>query len=404
MNLKEFVRIAFHSFLANKLRTALSLLGIVIGVASVITMVGIGTGAQEQVTSQIGSMGSNLITVSPGFVRGGGGRVSQDIADVFTLEMAGAIKNASDSIKHVAPTSETMGLAVYRGNNVRVRITGITPEYQEVSNHYPLIGRYIREQDVANNEKVAVLGSEVATDLFGSENPVGKSIRIVIGEWSYKLRVVGVMEAKGQVMMSNYDNRIYVPITMLINRGLKTKYVDGYSIEAASRDVAKTVVKDVEVFMTRMLGDADRFRVMSQDTILETVSQATATMTLLLGSIASIALVVGGIGIMNIMLVTVSERTREIGIRKAVGAKRKHILMQFLLEAVLLSGLGGVIGLGIGWGGGFWLSTRFGWAFSISPLAVGVAIGFAVCIGLFFGIYPAWKAASLDPVVALQRE
>ncbi len=404
MNLKEFIRIAFHSLSANKLRTALSLLGIIIGVASVITMVAIGTGAQEQVTGQIGAMGSNLITVSPGFSRGGGGRISQDIADVFTLEMAEAIKNASPNIKHVVPTSETSGLAVYRGNNVRVRISGVTPEYQEVINHYPLVGRYVREQDVANSEKVTVLGSEVASELFGPENPVGQSIRVVIGDRSYSLRVIGVMESKGQVMMANYDNRIYVPITMLIKRGLKTRYVDGYSIEAASRDVAKSVVQEVEVFMTRMLGDADRFRVMSQDTILETVSQATGTLTLLLGAIASIALLVGGIGIMNIMLVTVSERTREIGIRKAIGAKRKHILMQFLLEAVLLSGLGGILGLGTGWAGGYWLSRGLGWPFSVSPVAVVIAIGFSVCIGLFFGIYPASKAASLDPVVALRYE
>ncbi len=404
MNLREFIKIAFHSFAANKLRTALSLLGIIIGVASVITLVGIGTGAQKQVTDQIGAMGSNLITVSPGLTRGGGGRVSQDIADVFTLEMAEAIKNASPHIRHVAPTSATSGLAVYRGNNLRVSISGVTPEYQEVINHHPLIGRYIRDQDVANNEKVTVLGSEVAIDLFGLENPVGQDIKVVIGDRSYTLKVIGVMEEKGQVMMSNYDSRIYVPITMLTNRGLKTRYVDGYSIEAASRDVAKTVVKEVEAFMTRMLGDPDRFRVMSQDTILETVSQATGTLTLLLGAIASIALLVGGIGIMNIMLVTVSERTREIGIRKAVGAKRKHILMQFLLEAVLLSGLGGILGLGTGWTGGYLLSRGFGWAFSISLSAIVVAISFAVCIGLFFGIYPALKAASLDPVVALQRE
>ncbi|NMB46002.1 MAG: FtsX-like permease family protein [Firmicutes bacterium] len=404
MNLTEFIKIAFHSFSSNKLRTALSLLGIIIGVASVITLVGIGTGAQQQVTGQIGSMGSNLITVSPGFTRGGGGRVSQDIADVFTLEMADAIKNASANIKHVVPTSETMGLAVYRGDNVRVWISGVTPEYQEVSNHYPLIGRYIRDQDVANSEKVTVLGSEAAIELFGSENPLGQSIRVVIGARSYTLRVIGVMEAKGQVMMSNYDNRIYVPITMLINRGLKTRYVDGYSIEAASGEVAKTVVKEVEAFMTRMLGDADRFRVMSQDIILEAVSQASGTLTLLLGAIASIALLVGGIGIMNIMLVTVSERTREIGIRKAIGAKRKHILMQFLLESVLLSGLGGILGLGAGWVCGYWLSTSFGWPFWVSLPAVVIAVGFAVCIGLFFGIYPAMKAASLDPVVALQRE
>ncbi|NMB25210.1 MAG: FtsX-like permease family protein [Firmicutes bacterium] len=404
MNIREFVRIAFASLSSNKLRTALSLLGIVIGVASVITMVALGTGAQEQVASQIGAMGSNLITVSPGFSRGSGGRVSQDIADVFTLEMADAIKDASSDILRVAPTSETTGLAVFKGSNIRTRIVGITPEYEEIINHHPLVGRYIREQDVKDSAKVAVLGSEVALELFGQENPVGQHIRIIIGDRRHTVTVVGVMESKGQVIMANYDSRIYVPITMLINRGLKSRFVDGYSIEAASKDVAKSVVEEVKAFMTRMLGEPDRFRVMSQDTILEAVSQATGTMTMLLGAIASIALLVGGIGIMNIMLVTVSERTREIGIRKAVGAKRNHILTQFLLEAVLLSVLGGLLGLVVAWGGGNWLSGRLGWAFSISPPAVMIAIGFAAFVGLFFGIYPAYKAAAMDPVEALRYE
>ncbi len=404
MNIIEFLRIALASLSTNKLRTALSLLGIIIGVASVITMVSIGTGAQEQVTSQIGAMGSNLITVSPGFIRGGGGRVSQDIADVFTLEMAKAIENLSPNIKHVVPTSTTTGLAVYGGNNVRVQISGVTPEYQEVINHYPLIGRYIREQDVANSEKVVVLGAEIAKNLFGSENPVGKTMRLVISGRSLSLKIVGVMEAKGQVMMANYDNRIYVPVTMLLNRGLNSRYVDGYSIMAASREVAKSVVEEVEAFMARMLGDPDRFRVMSQDTILETVSQATGTMTLMLGAIASISLLVGGIGIMNIMLVTVSERTREIGIRKAIGAKRQHILIQFLLEAVLLSVIGGILGLAVGSGGGYWISKALGWPFSVSIPAAAVAIGFSAGVGLFFGIYPALQAAALDPVVALRYE
>jgi putative ABC transport system permease protein len=287
---------------------------------------------------------------------------------------------------------------------VRVQISGVTPEYQEVINHYPLIGRYIREQDVANSEKVVVLGAEIAKNLFGSENPVGKTMRLVISGRSLSLKIVGVMEAKGQVMMANYDNRIYVPVTMLLNRGLNSRYVDGYSIMAASREVAKSVVEEVEAFMARMLGDPDRFRVMSQDTILETVSQATGTMTLMLGAIASISLLVGGIGIMNIMLVTVSERTREIGIRKAIGAKRQHILIQFLLEAVLLSVIGGILGLAVGSGGGYWISKALGWPFSVSIPAAAVAIGFSAGVGLFFGIYPALQAAALDPVVALRYE
>lgn len=402
MNIKEFFKIAFSSLLLNKLRTFLSVLGIVIGVASVIVMVSIGNGARDQITEHIGALGSNLITVNPGRTQGGSGRISQDVTDVFTLDMAEQMEKTIGGVKHVVPIVESGGLVVYGNENVRTRIIGVTPAYEEVVDHHPLAGRYIRNIDVAGSAKVAVLGSEVAVDLFGDENPIGRNIKVAIGGHRITLLVVGIMESKGQVLFSNFDNRVYVPVTTLLNRGLHTRYVNSYAIQVESRDMAKSVVEELEFFLARRLEDTDKFNVMSQETILETVSKATGTMTLLLGAIAGIALVVGGIGIMNIMLVSVTERRREIGIRKAIGAKRKHILMQFLIESITLSGIGGVFGVIFGWSAGYVASKLMNWAFSISVVAVVIAIGFATSVGVFFGIYPAMKAAKLDPVVALR--
>ena len=404
MSLYEFVRIAFKSLAANKLRTFLSVLGIVIGVASVIMMVAIGTGAQVQITEQIGGLGSNLVTVHPGRAVGRGGRVSRDVTDVFTLGMAQQMQDSLTGAKNVAPTVETMGLAVYGNTNTRTQIIGVTPAYEEVVDHHPGLGRYIHHLDLEDNAKVAVLGSEVAEDLFGAANPIGQEISLTVSGHRFTFLVVGVMESKGQVLFSNFDNRIYVPITTLLNRAMSTKFVSGFSIQAMSQAHARPLVDELEFFLLNRLGDSNQFRVMSQETILETVSQATQTMTLLLGAIAGIALVVGGIGIMNIMLVTVSERTREIGTRKAIGAKRRHILLQFLMESMTLSVSGGLLGLALGWGGGYLASQAVNWPFSASLTAAAVAIGFSTMIGLFFGIYPAVKAAKLDPVVALSHE
>lgn len=390
--------------MTNKMRTFLSVLGIVIGVASVIIMVAMGTGAQTQITERIGALGSNLITVMPGWTQGRGGQVSRTATDVFTLDMAEQIKTSVGGVKNVVPTVETSGLSVYQNSNVRTQVIGVTPEYEEVVDHHPLAGRYIRTLDLEDNAKVAVLGSQVALDLFGEKNPIGQEIRLVLGGHRIPFLVVGVMESKGQVLFTNYDNRIYVPVTTLLNRVMKSKYVNGYSIQAESREVAKSVVDELEFFLVNRIGDSDKFRVMSQDTILDTVSQTTATMTLFLGAVASIALIVGGIGIMNIMLVSVTERTREIGIRKAIGARRKHILFQFLIESIALSGTGGLLGLVIGWGVGYLASRLVNWPFAVSIPAAAIAVGFSTMVGLFFGIYPAMKASKLDPVVALRYE
>ncbi len=404
MSLKEFVKIAFNSLLANKMRTFLSVLGIVIGVASVIVMVAIGTGAQNQIAGQIGALGSNLVTVMPGRVVGRAGQMSRDVTDVFTMDMADQIRTSLSGAKNVVPTVETSALAVYQNNNARVPVIGVTPEYEEVVDHHPIVGRYIKSVDIDDSAKVAVLGAETASELFGNENPVGQEVRLTINGQRFVFLVVGVMESKGQVMFSNFDSRIYVPTTTLLNRAMANKYVSGFSIQARSQEHAKPLVKELEFFLVRRLGNTDKFRVMSQDTILEAVSNATGTMTLLLGAVAGIALLVGGIGIMNIMLVTVSERTREIGTRKAIGAKRKQILLQFLMESITLSAAGGLLGLIVGWGGGYLVSRIISWPFSVSLPAAGIAIGFSTMVGLFFGIYPAQKAAKLDPVVALRHE
>lgn len=404
MNLHEFVKMALKSFRTNKMRTFLSVLGIVIGVASVIILVAVGTGAQKQVTEQIGALGSNLITVSAGYTRGGAGRVSRSATGIFTLELAEQMKERIVGIKNIVPTVETMGLLIRGNTNIFSQIIAVTPAYEEVVDHHPAVGRYIHDLDLKNYAKVVVLGSEVAEDLFGDENPIGQEITISMSGRRMAFTVIGVMESKGQVMFSNFDNRVYIPVTTALARILNSSYVTGYSIQAESGDMAKLVVDQLEFFLSRRVADVSRFRVMSQDTILETVSAATGTMTLMLGAIAGIALVVGGIGIMNIMLVTVSERTREIGIRKAIGAKNRDILIQFLIESISLSGMGGILGLIVGFVGGYGLSQLTGFPFVVSWFSAVIAIGFSTMVGLFFGIFPAMKAAKLDPVVALRYE
>jgi len=404
MSLKETLKMAIKSFQTNKMRTFLSVLGIVIGVASVIILVAVGTGAQKQVTEQIGALGSNLITVSAGYSRGRAGRVSRSATGIFTLELANQMKEKIVGIKNIVPTVETMGLLIHGNTNIFGQVIAVTPAYEEVVDHHPVSGRYIHDIDLANHAKVVVLGSEVAEDLFGEENPIGREITISVSGRRMAFTVVGVMESKGQVMFSNFDNRVYIPVTTALTRILNSRYVTGYSIQAESAEMAKLVVDQLEFFLSRRVADVDRFRVMSQDTILETVSAATGTMTLMLGAIAGIALVVGGIGIMNIMLVTVSERTREIGIRKAIGAKNRHILIQFLVESISLSGMGGLLGLVVGFVGGYGISKATGFPFAVSWFSAFIAIGFSTMVGLFFGIFPAMKASRLDPVVALRYE
>ncbi|MBI4321212.1 MAG: ABC transporter permease [Chloroflexi bacterium] len=413
MNLGESIRIALRALAANKLRSALTMLGMIIGVGAVIALMSVGKGAQAMVTSQIQGMGTNLLFVSPGNQQQGGIRQGQGTAPTLTLEDAEALADPVNvpAISAVAPES-MMGAQVVAGpQNTRTRVTGTTPSFEDVRNFHVAEGEFISKQHLDARSAVAVLGSNVAADLFGGMDPIGQTVRIN----QVNFRVIGVMESKGSQSMGNQDDQIIVPLTTLqqkLNRQRTARggqNVNTIYVQVADEELMDDAVEQIgELLRQRHRVAQDDFTIRSQQDLLATATQITGIMTILLGSIAGISLVVGGIGIMNIMLVSVTERTREIGIRKAVGAKKRDILMQFLIEATVVSLVGGAIGLLLGVGlstlisqinlGGQRMNTM------ISPDAVVLAVGVSAAIGIFFGIYPATRAARLHPIEALRYE
>jgi len=402
----ETLKIAINSLKSNKLRTLLSMLGIIIGVGAVIAIVSIGSGAREQITSSISNLGSNLINIFPGTSRGWGGRISASSGDVFTLKLADDIKKVCPSVKKVVSVAQGSGLLIAGDVNVQANIVGTNADYQEINNYKVSQGQFINSDDLESNLNVIVLGSQLAKDLFNSEIPLGKKIKLNYKNQNYLFIVIGIMEEKGGGLTGDLDDQSYIPITTYMKKLSNSRYVSSYLAQANSSQEASSAVGEIEYFLIKSLNDQDKekFRLLSMDQILDTVNSVTASLSLMLGGIAAISLLVGGIGIMNIMLVSVTERTREIGIRKALGAKRKNIMNQFLIEALSLSGLGGMIGIFLGWLGAYFIAQLGKWSLVITLSSVLLAFGFAVAIGLFFGLYPAMKAAKMDPVEALSYE
>lgn len=400
----DTLRTAVHSLRSNTLRSILSMLGIIIGVAAVVSVVSIGTGGQQRVLANISQLGTNLITINPAVPRGTAGRVQQEVRSVFTVDMAREMEEILPDVINVVPVVTGRALLVAGGVNVQANLVGVTPPFVAVMNYELDRGRFITNWDVSEQQPVAVLGAELATELFEEADPLGQEIIAIVGDRRQALRVVGVMAPRGQALGGDFDMQLYLPVTTMMERIAKTRSVSYFAAQASSSERASEAVAQVQFFMTRRLGDARRFRVASQDQLLETISSVTQTMSIMLGGIAGISLLVGGIGIMNIMLVSVTERTREIGIRKALGAKRRTILFQFLVEAVTLAALGGIAGVALGWVGAQVIGHYGGWPGIISTESVAVALGFSAAVGLFFGIYPAAKAARLDPVQALSYE
>jgi len=403
----EIIKLAIDSLRTNKLRTFLSMLGIIIGVGAVIAIVSIGSGAREQITSRISSLGSNIINILPGISRGWGGRVSRSSSDIFTLELADYIEQVSPSIKRVLPLSQGSGLLIREDLNVQATIIGTNTYYPEVSNYNLARGQFISEDDLENTRNVVVLGSQLAEDLFRNNNNVlGEKIKLNFQNRDHLFTVIGVMEQKGAGLMGNLNNQAYLPITTFMKKLSNSRFVSSYIAQARSSQEASSAVSEIEYFLTKYLKDEkkEKFTIMSQDEILETVNSVTTSLSLMLGGIAAISLLVGGIGIMNIMLVSVTERTREIGIRKALGAKNRNIMSQFLIEALSLSGMGGLVGILLGWLGAYAIAQAGKWPLVITPISVILAFNFALIIGLFFGLYPAMKAAKMDPVEALRYE
>ena len=412
MNFLESARIALRSLSANKLRSGLTMLGIIIGVMAVVTMLSIGRGAQAAITNQINSIGTNLLFVRPGATQTGGVRTAEGSAATLTMEDGQALIGLPGIIS-VAPEVDSFGQAVYLGNNANGRILGVTPEYVDALNASVADGDFISASNVTARSSVAVIGSQIAQTLFDTAEPVGQTIRIN----NQPFRVIGVMQSKGGTGFLNQDTQIFVPITTAMSRLSRggDRFRGGNSVQVLNVKTTDTSVQDQVVQeISDVLRERhhvqfqDDFNIQSQQDILNTANQVTGILTIFLGGIAGISLIVGGIGIMNIMLVSVTERTREIGIRKAVGARRRDILAQFLTEATILSLAGGIIGIVMGATIAHFISGIQLGSTSLNPTidvdSVLLAVLFSAGVGLFFGSYPASRAASLHPIDALRYE
>ena len=405
MRVVAISKLALRALFRNPLRTSLTMLGIIIGVGAVIAMVSVGNGAKAQIEAQIATLGQNTIMIMSGNVRRGGFSMGFGSSGTLTREDLVALERELNDIVAVSPEVRS-GAQVAAGNqNLQTSILGVASEYPNIRAWTFTSGGPFTEQDVKAGTKVALIGKTTAQQLFGDDDPVGQTIRIRNAPFT----VVGLLGPKGMSMMgSDQDDVIMVPWTSALTRLTGGTSFRSISVQAASPEVQPAVQNQIgELLRQRhriQPGMEDDFIVRTQTEISEAATATSKTMTMLLGAIASVSLLVGGIGIMNIMLVSVTERTREIGIRMAIGAKGRDILTQFLVEAVTLSATGGLIGIILGVGTSELLSAKLGWPTITSPTAIAVAFAFSAAVGIFFGFYPARKAAMLDPIEALRYE
>ncbi|MEK7278464.1 MAG: ABC transporter permease [Chloroflexota bacterium] len=410
MNFSENFRIAIRALAANKLRSALTMLGIIIGVGAVVALMAIGNGATAEITNQVQGIGTNVITVFPGsFQRGpGGGQTTR--AFLYYKDYEALKKNVS-GITGIAPSFQRGYTVTYGKKSVDVSVVATTPQFGPVRAYEAEYGRFLADADQASAAKVAVIGSQTATDLFSGLNPVGRTIKIN----NAPFEVVGVLKSKGASGFGNGDEIVLVPLETGYDKLFgSAAAVDGkrrvtdISMSAASPEVVDSVIVQAERILRKQHGltltDELDFTVLSQAAFLGVLTAITATLTAFLGAIAGISLLVGGIGIMNIMLVSVTERTREIGLRKAVGAKRKAIMLQFLIETVMLSLIGGTLGIGLGWAIAAGVSAADLVQAKVTLDSVLLAFFFAAAVGIFFGLYPAFRASRLNPIEALRYE
>jgi putative ABC transport system permease protein len=396
------LKVALKSLLANKLRSILAMLGIIIGVGAVISMLAIGAGAQKSVMDRIGAMGTNLLVVRPG-QRGTGG-VMSGTQQNLTIEDAQTLLTEVPGVHAIAPVVGGNAQVKYLNKNSRTSIVGTTVTYLPIRSFDVEKGRPFTDIDVDRLGRVALLGPVTASDLFGVDDPIDQTIKIN----RMNFRVVGILKSKGDQGYYNPDDQVLIPLSTAMKQVFGLEYLREIDIQAEEGTNLTKLQEDVSAFFRKrhkiQPGVADDVNIRNQADILDAAAGVSRTFTVLLGGIAGISLLVGGIGIMNIMLVTVTERTREIGVRKAIGAKDRDILRQFLIEAILMSGLGGLIGVGVGIGGAQVLAKFSQFVTLVQGQSILLSLSFAAAVGIFFGYYPALRAARLDPIEALRYE
>jgi putative ABC transport system permease protein len=405
----DVIRVALRALLRNKLRSLLTALGIIIGVAAVIAMVAIGEGARARVEQAFSSMGTNVLIVSSGAKTSGGAKAGAGSLPTLTWDDLRAIRTDVPDVRYVAPRVHATAQIVAEDRNWSTSVTGTTPEFFEIRNWPARLGAVLSHEEVDAGAKAVVLGQTVAANLFGaSSDPIGQTVRIA----NVPFQVVGVAAAKGQSTGGNdYDDVAYVPVTTFLAKiqGSLQKFIPGtILVEVASDDVTSAVADRIGALLRDRhgiaIGGEDDFSIKNLTETAARKQESSEALTLLLASIAAVSLLVGGIGIMNIMLVSVSERTREIGVRMAVGAKPRHVRLQFLAEALALALAGGIIGVAVGVVTAQRLAARFDWPMLIRPEIVAIAVCFSAAVGIGFGLYPAHKASRLDPIQALRYE
>jgi putative ABC transport system permease protein len=402
MRVSDLMRLALGRLGTGKMRTALTMLGVIIGVASVVALVSVAQGATKGISDRLQALGTNLVTVNPGFSRGAGvTRGAFGSATTLTIDDANAIGGLS-GVQAIAPELTTSKLVIVGDQNETARIIGTTPGYLSVFAYDMWAGTFLSQASVDHNLRVAVIGSTTADNLSLTDSSIGSTI--YVGGLPFQL--IGILQSKGGA--GNADDQVVIPLTTVRELFVGSNSVSTIGLSATSQDEITPVSSEITALLEQRHGIAsggvDDFSISTQAQLLGTVSSVSDVLTFLLAGIASISLLVGGIGIMNIMLVSVRERTREIGIRKAIGARGRDILSQFLVEALALSLAGGVIGIGVGSLASLAIGVYAGWGFIFSPVTVVVAVGFSLLVGIVFGVWPASQAARLDPVVALRYE
>ncbi len=401
----ELLKMAWRSLAANKLRSFLTMLGVIIGVTSVIALVSVGMGVKKNILDNISRLGSNMLIVMPGSANRGGMRGAAGSVITLTYDDAEAIKNKIKNVDYVSPTVQNSYQVVYGHENWNTTVTGVIPEYVSIQSLELKSGLFFSEHDVDVRNRVAVIGSTVAANLFESVNPVGKKIRI--GNAPYT--IIGVLNSKGQSSGGqDQDDVVLIPLTTAQERLIGVTYVRSINVQVSEADKMDEVQNNIEKLLRQRhriaAGAEDDFNVRNLTSLMEMMTSSATMITLLLGAIAGISLIVGGVGIMNITLASVTERTREIGIRKAIGATYSNIMLQFLIESTMISVIGGIIGIIIGVGAAQLISKFGGFTTVISSLSIAASFGFALFVGIFFGMLPARKAARLDPIEALRYE